>query len=87
MRLLEALPHMFHNGQITFHKYLQNDIISEFLMSIEVLNTTKDIERKEAQNEKRNKQNMNMLHYRDILQKQYRTSQHRIKTYLLSKSC
>ena len=31
-----------------------------------------DIERKEAQKEKRKKQNMNMLHYRDILQKQYR---------------
>ena len=69
MRLLEALPHVFYNGQITFHKYLQNDIISEFVMTIEVLNTTKDIERKEAQKEK---QNMNMFHYRDILQKQYR---------------
>ena len=31
-----------------------------------------DIERKDAQKEKRKKQNMNMLHYRDILQKQYR---------------
>ena len=71
MRQLEALTHFFYNGQRT----------------IEVLNTAKDIERKEAQKEKRKKQNMNMLHYRDILQKQYRTSQHRIKTYLLSKSC
>ena len=70
MRLLEALPHVFYNGQITFHKYLQNDIISEFLMSIEVLNTTKDIERKEAQKEKRKKQNMNRFHYRYLLQKQ-----------------
>ena len=46
MRQLEALTHFFYNGQRT----------------IEVLNTAKDIERKEAQKEKRKKQNMNRLH-------------------------
>ena len=59
MRQLEALTHFFYNGQITVHKHLQNDIVSECSMTIQVLNTTKDIERKEAQKEKRKKQNMN----------------------------
>jgi hypothetical protein len=40
-----------------------------FLTS-EVLNNTKDIERKESQKEKRKMQNMNSFQYRDLLQKQ-----------------
>ena len=70
MRLLEALTHLFYNGQRTPHKYLQNGFVSECSKTSEVLNTTKYIERQEAQKEKIKKQNMNRFHYRDLLQKQ-----------------
>ena len=53
MRLLEALTHLFYNGQRTLHKYLLNGFVSECSKNSEVLNTTKDIKRKESQKEKR----------------------------------
>ena len=66
MRLLEALTHFFYNDQRTLQKYLLNCFVSECSKTSEVLNTTKDIERKEAQKEKRKIEKINRFHYRDL---------------------